>query len=81
MVPEAAGGGGGGVGREMGGVGGGRGGPGEVVPVNSFPVPGAGSCGPAVSTPELRAESAAETATMGGKNKQRTKGNLRVSAG
>lgn len=72
---------GGGVGREMGGVGGGRGGPGEVVPVSPFPVPGAGSCGPAVSTRGLRAGSAAETATMGGKNKQRTKGNLRVSAG
>ncbi|TKC42994.1 hypothetical protein EI555_016392, partial [Monodon monoceros] len=40
---------------------------------------GAGSCGPAVSTGGLRFESAAETATMGGKNKQRTKGNLRPS--
>ena len=69
------------VGREMGRVGGGRGGPGEAVPVSTFPVPGAGSCGPAVSTRGLRAGGAAKTATMGGKNKQRTKGNLRVSAG
>lgn len=30
---------------------------------------------------DQRAESAAETPTMGGKNKQRTKGNLRVSGG
>lgn len=69
------------VGREMGGVGGGRGGLGVVVPVSPFPVAGAGSCGPAVSTQGLRAVREAETATMGGKNKQRTKGNLRVSAG
>lgn len=30
--------------------------------------------------PGLRVEGAVETAIMGGKNKQRTKGNLRVSA-
>ncbi|KAB1283530.1 E3 ubiquitin-protein ligase listerin [Camelus dromedarius] len=60
-------------------MGDGTGGPGEVVPVNPFPVKGAGSCGPPVSTRGLRAERAAETATMGGKNKQRTKGNLRPS--
>lgn len=53
---------------------------GEVALVGPFPATGAGSCGPAVSTRGLRAESAGETATMGGKNKQRTKGNLRVSA-
>uniref|UniRef100_A0A8C5KES8 E3 ubiquitin-protein ligase listerin n=1 Tax=Jaculus jaculus TaxID=51337 RepID=A0A8C5KES8_JACJA len=38
-----------------------------------------GSCSPAVLTPALRTERAAATATMGGKNKQRTKGNLRPS--
>lgn len=52
---------------------------GEVALVGLFPAQGAGSCGSAVSTRGLRAESASETATMGGKNKQRTKGNLRVS--
>uniref|UniRef100_A0A452UL86 E3 ubiquitin-protein ligase listerin n=1 Tax=Ursus maritimus TaxID=29073 RepID=A0A452UL86_URSMA len=52
---------------------------GEVALVGPFPALGAGSCGPAVSTRGLRAESASETATMGGKNKQRTKGNLRPS--
>ena len=69
------------VGRHVGGVGDGRGGPGEGVPVGPFPVQGAGSCGSAVLTRGLRGESAAETASMGGKNKQRTKGNLRVSVG
>lgn len=73
--------GGSGSGAACGRVGDGRGGPGEGVPMGPFPVQGAGSGGPAVSTGGLRFESAAETATMGGKNKQRTKGNLRVSAG
>ncbi|XP_037380951.1 E3 ubiquitin-protein ligase listerin [Talpa occidentalis] len=44
----------------------------------SLPAPEAGSCGPAVSA-RAACRSAAETATMGGKNKQRTKGNLRPS--
>lgn len=38
------------VGRHVGGVGDGRGGTGEGVPMGPFPVQGAGSCGPAVST-------------------------------
>lgn len=79
MVKDAAEGGSGS--EEAGGRGGWRKGrAGEVAPVGPFPVLGAGSCGPAVSTWELQAGSVAETATMGGKNKQRTKGNLRVSA-
>lgn len=52
---------------------------GEVVPKG--PLPGAGPevvAGPC--QPRGSGLSAAETATMGGKNKQRTKGNLRVSA-
>lgn len=69
------------MGRQEGEVGGGRGGPKAVFFVGPFPVRGTGSCGPAVSTRGLPAEGAAKTATMGGKNKQRTKGNLRVSAG
>lgn len=47
--------------------------------MSPLPARGTGSCGPAVSTSALQAESPAATATMGGKNKQRTKGNLRVS--
>ncbi|XP_036059255.1 E3 ubiquitin-protein ligase listerin [Onychomys torridus] len=47
--------------------------------MSPLPARGTGSCGPAVSTSAPQAESAAATATMGGKNKQRTKGNLRPS--
>lgn len=47
--------------------------------VSPLPARGTGSCRPAVSTSALQTESPAATATMGGKNKQRTKGNLRVS--
>lgn len=48
--------------------------------MSPLPAPGTGSCDPAESTRELGAGSAAAAGTMGGKNKQRTKGNLRVSA-
>lgn len=47
--------------------------------MSPLPARGTGSCGPAVSTSTLQTENLADTATMGGKNKQRTKGNLRVS--
>ncbi|MEJ1283029.1 listerin E3 ubiquitin protein ligase 1 [Cricetulus griseus] len=47
--------------------------------MSPLPARGTGSCGPAVSSSAPRTESAAATATMGGKNKQRTKGNLRPS--
>jgi hypothetical protein len=81
MVRDPAGGGSRSGGRQEGDVGGGRGGLGEVVTMSPLPVRGTGSCGPAVSTSGLQTESAAASATMGGKNKQRTKGNLRVSRG
>ncbi|KAL1788946.1 E3 ubiquitin-protein ligase listerin [Sigmodon hispidus] len=51
----------------------------QVATMSPLPARGAGSCGPAVSTSAPLTESAATTATMGGKNKQRTKGNLRPS--
>ncbi|KAL6040565.1 hypothetical protein STEG23_019299, partial [Scotinomys teguina] len=47
--------------------------------MSPLPVRGTGSCGPAVSTSVPETVSAAATETMGGKNKQRTKGNLRPS--
>ncbi|CAH6792493.1 E3 ubiquitin-protein ligase listerin [Phodopus roborovskii] len=47
--------------------------------MSPLPARGTGSCGPAVSSSSPQTESAAATATMGGKNKQRTKGNLRPS--
>lgn len=55
-------------------------GEGEVATMSPLPARGTGSCGPAVSTSPLQTETPAATATMGGKNKQRTKGNLRVSS-
>ncbi|KAK7815684.1 hypothetical protein U0070_015613, partial [Myodes glareolus] len=51
----------------------------QVVTMSPLPARGTGSCGPAVPTSAPQPESAAATATMGGKNKQRTKGNLRPS--
>lgn len=47
--------------------------------MSPLPARATGSCGPAESTSALQTESSAAPATMGGKNKQRTKGNLRVS--
>lgn len=53
----------------------------QVVTMSPLPARGTGSCGPAVPTSAPQPESAAATVTMGGKNKQRTKGNLRVRPG
>lgn len=68
-------------GRERKGEARGPGGRGQVATMSPLPARGTGSCGPAVSTSAPQPESAAATATMGGKNKQRTKGNLRVRLG